>query len=178
MFLYALKSLSDRADSYHCSTGNTISICPGPWPENFDRDELPESQQILFDDFLACRAQSFIRDEENRQLMQVSRLSSSSAQCKKSMLGGMTEWIIHVSFVFLLCAAVYAIAARPTWSKRGTWCKIEEMMDSSVELGKLGPYVVSALELVKTVKSVLEQLSKIIEVARFIRRMCSVVQND
>ncbi|KAK0228979.1 hypothetical protein IW262DRAFT_1354093 [Armillaria fumosa] len=119
--------------------------------ETFDREmALPESQQVLFDDFLACRAQSFIRDEENRQLMQVSRLSSTSAHRKKLILRGMTEWIIHVSFILLLCAAVHAFAVRPTWPKPRTWCKIEAMMNSSVELGKLGPYVVSALELMKT----------------------------
>ncbi|PBK78619.1 hypothetical protein ARMSODRAFT_947579 [Armillaria solidipes] len=133
--------------------------------ETFDREmSLPESQQILFDDMRACRAQSFIRDEENRQLMQVSRLSSTSAHHNKLILGGF-KWIIHFSFILVLCAAVYAIATRPTWSESGT-------------LRKLGPYVVSALELVKAVEPFLEQLSQIVEVARFIRRICSGVQDD
>ncbi len=145
--------------------------------ETFDREmALPESQQVLFDDMRACRAQSFIRDEENRQLMQVSRLSSTSAHHKTLIPGGF-KWIIHVSFILLLYATVYTIATRPKWSEPGTWCKIEEMV-TSVELRKLGPYVVSALELVKAVEPFLEQLNQIIEVARFIRRICSGVQDD
>ncbi|KAK0474292.1 hypothetical protein IW261DRAFT_1467955 [Armillaria novae-zelandiae] len=64
--------------------------------------------------------------------MQASRLSSTSAHHKKLILGGLTQWIIRVSFILLICAAMYAIAARPTWTKPGTWYKIEEMMNNWV----------------------------------------------